>query len=147
MKNLLFPVAVLGMVASLAQAALTPVTIGTASGSGSDLGGGAYRLTGSGIRAYNPDGDELEFAYERVTGDFDKKVKIKSISKVASDWNRGGIQVRDSIDPVARVLEVTAIGQSSETDDNGNAKGVNQDRKSTRLNSSHEWISRMPSSA
>ena len=25
--------------------------------------------------------------------------------------------------------------------------GINQDRKSTRLNSSHEWISRMPSSA
>ena len=25
--------------------------------------------------------------------------------------------------------------------------GVNEDRKSTRLNSSHEWISRMPSSA
>ena len=27
------------------------------------------------------------------------------------------------------------------------AKVVSQDRKSTRLNSSHEWISRMPSSA
>ena len=25
--------------------------------------------------------------------------------------------------------------------------GVDKDRKSTRLNSSHEWISRMPSSA
>ena len=25
--------------------------------------------------------------------------------------------------------------------------GISQDRKSTRLNSSHEWISRMPSSA
>ena len=27
------------------------------------------------------------------------------------------------------------------------ANGVHLDRKSTRLNSSHEWISRMPSSA
>ena len=29
----------------------------------------------------------------------------------------------------------------------GPAASLGQDRKSTRLNSSHEWISRMPSSA
>ena len=29
----------------------------------------------------------------------------------------------------------------------GEVDGVDKDRKSTRLNSSHEWISRMPSSA
>ena len=39
----------------------------------------------------------------------------------------------------------TALNSISEM--NKNVKGSTEDRKSTRLNSSHEWISRMPSSA
>ena len=39
-----------------------------------------------------------------------------------------------------------AIGQACEFDYSG-TQACRIDRKSTRLNSSHEWISRMPSSA
>ena len=45
--------------------------------------------------------------------------------------------------PVAGVLIVVTDSTGAEV---GRAK-TDEDRKSTRLNSSHEWISRMPSSA
>ena len=40
-----------------------------------------------------------------------------------------------------------AAAHAPETDEALSAVEVAEDRKSTRLNSSHEWISRMPSSA
>ena len=45
-------------------------------------------------------------------------------------------------------LRLAAEGLKYLKDESGEIAGeLAQDRKSTRLNSSHEWISRMPSSA
>ena len=54
----------------------------------------------------------------------------KGITKFIDDWS-AGCQVFDNIDEFKEFL----------------SKCKKSDRKSTRLNSSHEWISRMPSSA
>ena len=50
---------------------------------------------------------------------------------------------------LARAAQKAGIGTIIYTDiaTDGMLEGPNLDRKSTRLNSSHEWISRMPSSA
>ena len=67
-------------------------------------------------------------------------------------------QVLTLVDPTTGEVEYQTAGASSPLTTKGdiytysttNARlpvGTNGDRKSTRLNSSHEWISRMPSSA
>jgi regulation of enolase protein 1 (concanavalin A-like superfamily) len=104
---------------------LTAVNIGDAGGSTQDKGNGAYTLVGGGAVAFNADGDTLHFAYESITGDFDKKVKIKSLTGGASTRNRGGIMVRESVDPLSESLKLTASGLSSEPDQNGNPQGAN----------------------
>ena len=45
------------------------------------------------------------------------------------------------VDPLARVLILSSSESAAD------AARLDRDRKSTRLNSRHEWISRMPSSA
>ena len=45
------------------------------------------------------------------------------------------------------VLAITGVEITPTSSDSDSATVSFQDRKSTRLNSSHEWISRMPSSA
>ena len=52
-----------------------------------------------------------------------------------------------SIGSEDRVVSETAVSGRSFLDRTGAGSGKEKDRKSTRLNSSHEWISRMPSSA
>lgn len=99
--------------------------IGAGTGSTTVVGDGAYKIVGGGLTARNAAGDDIHFAGESVTGDFDKKVKIKSISAVASDNNRGGIMVRETADPTSPSLEIVATGLSSEVDDNGNPRGGN----------------------
>ena len=44
-----------------------------------------------------------------------------------------------------RISQILIHGMSGLISEEGNF--IKRDRKSTRLNSSHEWISRMPSSA
>ena len=55
----------------------------------------------------------------------------------------GGAQAQfNMIDRIRKIHNITIIYI-----ENRNTSKKNIDRKSTRLNSSHEWISRMPSSA
>ena len=48
---------------------------------------------------------------------------------------------------IKEIFETIGIASNNVAEYRGLIAGLNADRKSTRLNSSHEWISRMPSSA
>ena len=72
--------------------------------------------------------------YELVVG-LEVHVELATATKLFSaSANRFGDDPNTHIDPVTLGLP-------------GALPVLNRDRKSTRLNSSHEWISRMPSSA
>ena len=53
-------------------------------------------------------------------------------------YSQEGLNATSLAYPLQMLLIAVAVGTGV---------GINSDRKSTRLNSSHEWISRMPSSA
>ena len=106
--------------------------IGDAGGSTSIVADGAYTLVGGGVKAYDAAGDAIHFASEAVNGDFDKIVKVRSIGQVASDQNRGGIMVRESLDPKSPSIEITATGLSSEVDGTGRFRGLNSVTMMTR---------------
>ena len=57
--------------------------------------------------------------------------------KITSDETKQYREAVDRLEAVSNAITNTATGQRERR----------EDRKSTRLNSSHEWISRMPSSA
>ena len=74
-------------------------------------------------------------------------------SSMAKDWITGGqdaVGIRMPSHPIALNLlnKFHELGGKGVAAPSANRFGrVSPDRKSTRLNSSHEWISRMPSSA
>ena len=57
------------------------------------------------------------------------------------------LSIRNPTMPFTRLMEMSMTGIGCGFDTLGAGKLTILDRKSTRLNSSHEWISRMPSSA
>ena len=64
----------------------------------------------AGGNAYAGASDELAFAYESITGDFDRKVQISgiSVSDATDNFGGGGLMVRGSTDPVTPALELFA---------------------------------------
>ena len=74
--------------------------------------------------------------------------------KGARVWPGGGAPIDDAVVVIARGKVLAVGGPSTSIPDGAKVVDVSGktitpglDRKSTRLNSSHEWISRMPSSA
>lgn len=59
---------------------------------------GQYSLTGGGQAAFNGAADQMFFLATTVTGDFDKKAKLTSITatNAADNWARGGLMARVS---------------------------------------------------
>ena len=66
----------------------------------------------------------------------------------AEQTTASGLVIPDTAKEKPQQGEVLAVGPGRWSDDKGAHTALDvKDRKSTRLNSSHEWISRMPSSA
>lgn len=118
--------AMLTLVPSL-RAQLTKVDIfptnapPTASGTYTVGVGGAFTITSDGRPFFpnmdfsqdiNNTGDGLTFAYESVTGDFDKRVKITSIAADVSNpgdpWTRGALMVRTSTNHYSTSFQLIA---------------------------------------
>ena len=57
------------------------------------------------------------------------------------------VDVKENVNEVVIYLEEKNIVPEKYTDQDTESKGFYEDRKSTRLNSSHTTVSRMPSSA
>lgn len=103
-----------GLAAGLTKVDIAPPLFANTTGPGSyTLGAGdAFTVSGWGngfypnmdfgtagaLRDINETGDVLTFAYEEVTGDFDRRVKITSIVSDPADpidpWTRGALMVR-----------------------------------------------------
>lgn len=100
---------------------LTPQDIGAPSVAGSvySTAPGQYVLTGGGTNAWQADGDQMFFLSKAITGDFDMKAKIASISALTNkdNWARGGL--------MARVSNATMTGRAV-TIAVGNPSGANQ---------------------
>ena len=59
---------------------------------------------------------------------------------ISTNWLADYVQLQAPTDALVERLLMSGLNHES-------TAAVGGDRKSTRLNSSHEWISRMPSSA
>ena len=77
-----------------------------AAGSTVATGPNSFTVSGGGLIAFPPvsstvqAGDIQQFAYESITGDFDKSVQLTSLTAAATDTSAGaGLEVRYSLDP------------------------------------------------
>ncbi len=121
----------LGIGQTLKQVDIAPPAMDPAPGQGSYVkgAGDAFTITGWGIGMY-PDiansgqdlttsGDVMTFAYEEVTGDFDRRVKITSMTSDPADpvdaWTHGGLMARIGNTNYSSSLQLLA----------GNPKGAN----------------------
>ena len=95
-------------------------------GSYTQTGTYSFDITGGGTAAFRNAGDELTFAYESVTGDFDKQIRVTSIASSyfsadgtayvpaegevlpVDNWAQGGLMVRTDTNNVAVSLAITA---------------------------------------
>jgi len=66
---------------------------------------GKYLITAGGSGTMVTSGDQLHFAYETLTGDFDRKVQITGITGL-DDWSRGGLMVRQTLDTNSADLKI-----------------------------------------
>ena len=64
------------------------------------FGANAYLVSCEGSDIWNG-ADGFNYLYEQRTGDFDVVVRQKSITK-ASNWTKGGLMIRESLDPGSR---------------------------------------------
>ncbi len=124
-------------------AGLTPVDIDdpaapTDPGSTEELPDGTIRLTGSGFAVFDAAGDIMHFAYEEITGDFDKKVRVAAID-ANNNWGRGGIMARESLDNFSPGFKALVAGLNSTPDGDGNPQGANQVRFVGRFSSDANW--------
>ena len=85
---------------------------------------------------------------EKVSKSFDIKELLREVSIGVSEGDRIGIVGRNGAGK-STLMKIIAGVEASDSGRVTKASGIKIgiDRKSTRLNSSHEWISRMPSSA
>ncbi|MSU34091.1 MAG: hypothetical protein EXS36_03085 [Pedosphaera sp.] len=95
-------------------------------GSYASKGTYAFDIEGGGTGAFRSAGDELTFAYEEVTGDFDKQIRVTSITSSWFDtdgnaytpaegevlpvdaWAQGGLMVRTSTNNLSASLAIVA---------------------------------------
>ncbi len=73
--------------------------------------GKAYDLATSGVDVWNSS-DQFRFLYRTVTGDFDARVRLQSLS-AADAWSKAGLMVRESLAPSARNLFAFATPSSN----------------------------------
>jgi len=112
-----------------------PATLGTYTLGG----GGAFTITSDGTPYYpninlgagtnsdvNASGDVMTFAYEALTGDFDRRVRVTAIAADPSNptdaWTQGGLEVRVATNHYSASLQLTVA----------NPTGANQVRFSGR---------------
>ena len=97
-----------GFGASLVGVDLNPgnTTVNPAVGSTVTTGTNSFTVSGGGLKWLpavtdaDQAGDVQQFAYETVTGDFDKAVKLTSLTAAATDVNASaGLEVRETLDP------------------------------------------------
>lgn len=114
--------AVLVAAAPSLMAQLTKVDIAptnTVPTAGTYTPGASFTITGDGTGFFPPSvnaanagdvGDVMTFAYETVTGDFDRRVRITSISSTdpADRWTRGALQARTSTNSYSTSLQLFA---------------------------------------
>ena len=83
------------------------------------------------------------------TGTTSLKYRLRATDKygLLSTWSNEYVTVVDTDRPTFAFDSTTLAMTQPNTLVGGNNIRLSGDRKSTRLNSSHEWISRMPSSA
>lgn len=107
-------------------------------GSTEALPDGGIRLTGSGFAVFDVAGDIMHFAYEEITGDFDKKVRVTAID-ADNNWGRGGIMARESLDNFSPGFKALVAGRNSNLNADGNPQGANQVRMAARFSSEANW--------
>ncbi|MBL9167480.1 MAG: Ig-like domain-containing protein [Verrucomicrobiales bacterium] len=81
-------------------------TIGTNGvGDGYTSGGQVFGIRRSGgIRAANRNGDDIQFVYQQVNGDFDKVIRLQQLD----EGSRGGLMARHTLEPVSRLVKLVA---------------------------------------
>jgi hypothetical protein len=76
----------------------------------------------------NATGDVLTFAYESLTGDFDKRVQITSITNLSipyDTWTRGGLMVRTATNHFASSMQLLAGNPTPGDSTQGQPNGLN----------------------
>jgi hypothetical protein len=85
----------------------TPIAIGEPTPAGGQVpAGNGLNLTGGGADLGGTN-DQFEFSYIQVSGDFDFKVRIDSLS-LADAWSEAGMLAREDLTPGARSASVMA---------------------------------------
>ena len=124
--------ALTGVSLTLAQPAtqvdIAPPDLGNPAGTYTRVVGGTSSISGYGAKSFvavsdaEQPGDVLTFAYDELTGDFDKQVRIVGLSSDPADpvdnWTRGGLMVRSATSPDGVSLKLVA----------GNPAGANEVR-------------------
>jgi fibronectin type 3 domain-containing protein len=64
----------------------------------------SYDIVAGGADIGGTTADGFRFAYESVTGDFDAKVQVSSISQNVNTGSRAGLIVKDTLDPGSRMV-------------------------------------------
>jgi hypothetical protein len=108
---------------TLKKADIAPPAASPAAGAYTPGANGAFTIQGSGVPFYpnmtlgggadvNATGDVMTFAYEEVTGDFDRRVKVTAITADVTDpvdaWTRGGLMVRTGLEHYRASLQLVA---------------------------------------
>ena len=94
--------------------------------------GDAFTMTGDGLGYYpginftdgtnqvlvKQTGDVLTFAYEKITGDFDRRVRVTGVTNELSPndvWTRGGLMVRTSTNCWSATFDLTVANPNTNT--------------------------------
>ena len=104
--------------AQLTKVDIAPTNTPPIAGAYTPGAGTAFTITSDGTAFFPPSvqeanagdvGDVMTFAYETISGDFDKRVKITGISGDAADeWSRGALQVRTSTNSYSASFQLVA---------------------------------------
>ena len=117
---------------TLKKVDVSPTDLGLPAGTYTPGAAGSFTISGYGIKPFasvtdaDQPGDAMTFAYEEITGDFDKKVNLKSLVTDPADpvdnWARAGLMVRTDTNSYTAVLKLVA----------GNPAGANSVRLTGR---------------
>lgn len=104
--------------AQLTKVDIAPTNTPPIAGAYTPGAGTAFSITSDGTAFFPPSvqevnagdvGDVMTFAYETITGDFDKRVKITGITGDAADtWTRGALQARTGTNSYSTSLQLFA---------------------------------------
>lgn len=121
--------------------AYTPADIGTPLPSGNTVAvSGGYNVTGGG-RDIGGTSDQFQFSYQQRSGDFDLKVRIKSLG-LSDAWAEAGLMARESLDagsPFASTIATPSIS-GSYFQSRTAASGATTSSGSFPVNFPHTWL-------